>query len=446
MEKILNSLSNNFIKKDILINYKTFFNSLFTVKTHVFLFILFSFSVLNAATFTVSNLNNAGTGSLRQAIIDANGAGGGGHNINFTVSGIINLSSHLPVITNNNITIDGAGQTITVSANGGDISRYVFRGNAEAVRLMRRFLQINCPTCGTLSPTIDVRMYWNPVEQSDAGTAMDNLMTANSITGTKVWEWFKVVHDANDIPANLTEAGITDNSGTAMTWATPDETGVELNGVSYVQFNNITTLSTFGGGWHVNQVDATILPVELLYLDATAVDNEFIRIDWATATEINNEGFELQRSEDGLNFETIAWIDGNGNSNNIIEYSYDDKEVTTSVYYYRLKQIDFNGDFEFTKIVSASITKKDESLFEVNLIPNPSEGFGKVAIYSSREEVVQLEIFNSIGARILSKNVRLDIGTNEVKIDKNNYAAGVYNVVIYRADKQPISLKWIIVQ
>lgn len=332
--------------------------------------------------------------------------------------------------------------TVDVDAPAVDLER---AGASEAVRLMRRFLQINCPTCGTLSPAIDVRMYWNPVEQTDAGTAMDNLMTANSITGTKVWEWFKVVHDANDIPANLTEAGITDNSGTAMTWATPDETGVELNGVSYVQFNNITSLSTFGGGWHVNQVDATILPIDLIYLKATAIDNEFIRIDWATATEVNNEGFELQRSIDGISFETIAWINGNGNSNNIIQYSYDDKEVTTNVYYYRLKQIDFNGDFELSDIVNASITK-EEALFEVKLIPNPSEGFGKISIFTPNEQDAYIEIVDNVGSRILSKNIMLNTGLNIVEMQDGIYRSGVYYVIIYRSNEAPRSLKWIIIE
>lgn len=97
---------------------------------------------MRAGTFSVTNLNNTGAGSLRQAITDANAAGAGGHLIDFTVSGVITITSHLPVITNNHITIDGAGQTIVVSANGGDIARYVFRGNAGADFLTIKNLDI----------------------------------------------------------------------------------------------------------------------------------------------------------------------------------------------------------------------------------------------------------------------------------------------------------------
>lgn len=142
MKSIYFLLNFVFVELFSLAKIKIKYYFLTNLKIITFLLCFLTLSFAHAATFTVSNLNNAGAGSLRQAILDANGAGGGGHNINFSVSGTIYLSSHLPVITNNNITIDGTGQTITVSANGGDISRYVFRGNGGADFLTVRNLEI----------------------------------------------------------------------------------------------------------------------------------------------------------------------------------------------------------------------------------------------------------------------------------------------------------------
>jgi len=101
---------------------------------------------------------------------------------------------------------------------------------------------------------------------------------------------------------------------------------------------------------------STILPVELLSFEAKSVNNKFIQLDWVTVTEINNNRFEVQRSIDGVDFEYIGWVDGNNNSIQIQEYRYDDYFVDNGItYYYRLKQIDNDGQFELTTIVSSSI-------------------------------------------------------------------------------------------
>src|SRR5690606_18127695 len=92
------------------------------------------------------------------------------------------------------------------------------------------------------------------------------------------------------------------------------------------------------------------LPVELISFEATAGDYS-IFLTWSTASEKNNAGFNLQRSIDGYNFENIAWIDGNGTTNSPNNYSFEDKNVKPGVmYYYQLKQVDYNGEFEYSPI------------------------------------------------------------------------------------------------
>ncbi len=105
---------------------------LYTLLWCIAMVAIFSFISTNifATTFTVTNLNDSGAGSLRQAIIDANAAGAGPHTINFAVSGTIPISSSLPAIANSGITIDGGG-TITINAQGGDINRDIFTINAS---------------------------------------------------------------------------------------------------------------------------------------------------------------------------------------------------------------------------------------------------------------------------------------------------------------------------
>ncbi|MEZ4916276.1 MAG: T9SS type A sorting domain-containing protein [Chitinophagales bacterium] len=351
--------------------------------------------------------------------------------------------------TNGNVIAPSAFTvTVDVDAPAVDLERASGTGaTGKAVRLMRRQVQINCATCGTLSPAVDVRLYWEASEQTDAGTAMDVLMATNSITGTKYWEWFKVEHNVADIPANLTADGIENPGANAMVWSVADASGTESNSVEYVQFNGIANFSTFGGGWFVNQPDGTILPVEMLYLEAKPINNEYIQLDWATATEINNEGFELQRSTDGKEFSTIAWIDGHGNSQSVIAYNYNDKEVIAlQTYYYRLKQVDFDGKTEYSKIVSSKLNDSNKTVFEVTLIPNPTKGTGKVSINTTSAENITFKVYSSIGKVVLEKALLLEKGLNQFDIHLENLATGTYNVILYGEKTKPVKLKWMVIK
>ena len=102
---------------------------------------------------------------------------------------------------------------------------------------------------------------------------------------------------------------------------------------------------------------STLLPVELLYFDAFPSNNQYAQLEWATATEINNDGFEVLRSTNGIDFEYIAWISGNGNQTSTHKYSYEDYSIETGItYYYRLKQIDYDGQYEYFNIESVKLS------------------------------------------------------------------------------------------
>jgi len=171
------------------------------------------------------------------------------------------------------------------------------------------------------------------------------------------------------------------------------------------------------------------LPVELITFDAKAIDNEFISIDWQTATEINNNGFELQRSTDGIFFNKIAWIEGNGNSTNMNSYQFKDNAVSVGTYYYRLKQIDFDGQFEFSDIQSASIRSTGGDLVSF-FIPNPSTVKSKLNFNLVKDSKVTIEVIDNIGRVIESKTENMLSGNNTVLFNTDNYATGIYTAKI----------------
>ncbi len=111
---------------------------------------------------------------------------------------------------------------------------------------------------------------------------------------------------------------------------TSEQAGNVINALTSFSRFRLHGTSDFGAN--------TVLPVELIVLQANAIDDSYIEVYWATGSEVNNAGFELQRSLDGITFEPIAWIDGNGTTSNAHDYLFNDISVEHNViYYYRLK-------------------------------------------------------------------------------------------------------------
>ncbi len=116
-------------------------------------------------------------------------------------------------------------------------------------------------------------------------------------------------------------------------------------------------------------VSEDLLPIELLGFTVKAIDNSKVELNWSTCTEINNDFFTIERSNDGVIFEEIDYIEGAGNSNRIINYSQIDYNPNNGINYYRLKQTDFNGDFEYFNIEVVNLSIEKET--SVSLYPNP---------------------------------------------------------------------------
>lgn len=125
--------------------------------------------------------------------------------------------------------------------------------------------------------------------------------------------------------------------------------------------------------------DQSPLPVTLLTFSGEMNDEGNIDLNWETADELNNDFFQVQRSSTGLgDWEPLGYVTGNGNSDQIIRYTFTDDNVSKDegFLYYRLKQVDFNGVFEYSPVISVAI---DSELFEARnswkVYPNPSNGF-----------------------------------------------------------------------
>lgn len=113
------------------------------------------------------------------------------------------------------------------------------------------------------------------------------------------------------------------------------------------------------------------LPVELLSFEANRLDVGNVQLDWITATELNNVGFEVQRMlDDEFEFTTIDWVDGVGNSIDYVNYKYNDENAYTGISYYRLRQVDFDGTESFSEV--RAVRGHDREIeMEIGIYPNP---------------------------------------------------------------------------
>lgn len=170
-------------------------------------------------------------------------------------------------------------------------------------------------------------------------------------------------------------------------------------------------------------VFTTTLPVELLAFEARALETQNL-LTWVTASETNNAGFEVERSKDGTNWETLDFVKGYGNSLQERNYKYYDLQPLRGVNYYRLKQVDNDGTFEYSKIVS--VTTKAAESFAFTLYPNPTkEGF-TLELTGTNEVSFSLQLIDQLG-RVIQEWNKLE-GTNHT-FDTSHLASGFYTVI-----------------
>jgi hypothetical protein len=179
------------------------------------------------------------------------------------------------------------------------------------------------------------------------------------------------------------------------------------------------------------------LPVELLSFEVANNSSGNI-LSWATGSETNNNGFEVQLSLSGYenSFEMIGWRDGNGTSSETHSYSFEDKNTSSAkVYYYRLKQIDYDGKTSFSKIISCTV-----SIPKIELIvhPNPFSENTNITYMLSKNSFARLEVYNVTGQKVVTlANKFHEAGNYQFQFSPAAYgfAPGVFQIILIVNDQ-----------
>jgi len=211
---------------------------------------------------------------------------------------------------------------------------------------------------------------------------------------------FRNYFNAN-IPVNLASVTWSWGDASANTTGnlTPQHTFPTTGGPYTVTLSFTDQSCTHSWSTTFSQTITCPAPVELLNFNGL-YNHGNVDLTWQTATEVNNDYFELQRSADGVNFTTIANIEGAGNSSSILDYEHTDVGVSGTILYYRLLQHDFDGTIKASKIISVRLDKTGSA--PIVIMPNPfSSSFTLTKVYA---EVATVSVYDVLG-RLLEQKV-----------------------------------------
>ncbi len=173
-------------------------------------------------------------------------------------------------------------------------------------------------------------------------------------------------------------------------------------------------------------LNQSIVPVELKSFNAEKAA-EGVQLKWTTATETNNSGFEIQRKSSGSGFwERIGFVEGNGTSTQIHNYYFNDKNPEAGSYSYRLKQMDFDGSYKYSKIVNLDVEAPLQFGLSQNY-PNPFNPSTTISYQISEKNFVTLKVYNALGqeAAVLVNEYK-QAGKFNISFDASNLPSGIY--------------------
>ena len=207
----------------------------------------------------------------------------------------------------------------------------------------------------------------------------------------------------------------------------------------------------------INDAIASPTPVELVSFTGTISGGEVL-LNWVTATEVNNFGWEVQRStpqsppyqggegEARGGWKTIGFVEGSGNSNSPHNYLFKDKPNQYGNYLYRIKQIDNDGTFEYNGTVSILYEHNRSGEEYLSAYPNPFNPQTNIVIAIDYTSLVRLDIYNSIGEKITTLySGLLDEGEYNFLLNGQSFSSGIY-IVILQTDREILKHKIVLLR
>jgi hypothetical protein len=295
-----------------------------------------------------------------------------------------------------------------------------------------------------VTPSVDIDDSGIPnISTDDEGTETASVNVDN-VTSATVYA-FNFASASSGAQPSVTGFSSASNTiiigGNTISWTlTTTQIGVNLDGFpiakaelvltdgtadNFSSASNVTFTTTGPCSSDVISFTYTALPVEFTYVRAGVLNNS-VKVEWETASELNNEVFFIERSVDGLTFTEIGNQQGAGTSLEVIQYSFIDVAPIAGVNYYRIRQVDFDGTMEYSAVVKAEVAK---SSFVVSINPTASSSQVQIILGETYEQDLNVAVYDALGRTIM--NSAINAGNNLLPIDISNFTNGQYFVRLF---------------
>lgn len=286
------------------------------------------------------------------------------------------------------------------------------------------------PTIQPVTP-VQVRLPYSNAEFS----SLTGVSTVNANPNDDVFVPADVKLNKYSGPLNVNSNALDNCLGTGGSGGTTQHDPI-TNGVATVYstvgsaYYSEFSIPGFSEFWLNGNLSASPLPVELTSFQANCTDDQKVELTWTTASEHNSSHFVVERTVDGAEWSQLATVQSAGNSNSLLTYSIIDSERSIETIYYRLTQVDFDGQtkvYEPVSINCGDINDKNS----IRTYPNPSNSDFYIEVNSSQEvENVTLKILDSHGALLKSMDIKLNKGITLINLENNTFAPGMYYIMI----------------
>jgi glucose/arabinose dehydrogenase len=267
------------------------------------------------------------------------------------------------------------------------------------------------PTLPGGSPLVKIRLYISKAE-FDALDA-DPLSGVSSISDLRILK--------NNDPCSPAVSSVTTLFNPTNTLLADLQHGT--NG--YVLQTNVSSFSSF----YFASSNITVLPLNLLTFTGTLQNNSSTLLNWRTSNEVNTSHFEVERSTDGANFSGIGQVNADGNPGGTKEYSFVDNNVIdlqVLILYYRLKIIDVDGSFKYSKVISVSL---NDLVGKVTVAPNPVHSTTTISITGKENGKVKWSLFDNTGRVLFNNEISVKRGAKtQFSLSMEKLSAGTYYI------------------
>ena len=370
-----------------------------------------------------------------------------------SVSGILSLTNGKIITSSNELFVTNSA---TGSINGHNTSNYIIgnlRRNINSsgsydfpLGTLSNYELINVTT-SSIAGTSNILGNFvniNPIENSYQLSGITiNGTTVDSMLNYGYWSLTPNASlTSGTYSVTLKETGFTNPASSAASYCVLKRSGLgnswqslgthnsstqtESGGIATAVRSSLSSFSHFAIGKYSG---ASGLPIKLIYFKAKYIDNN-VELSWSTASEINNDFFTIERSSDGIHFESILAKRGAGNSTTLLNYTDVDIQPLTGNSFYRLKQTDYDGHFSYSDIKAVKSKSNDfeqSNLKIVSFMPNPFWDHFQITFSVKQAGDLEIRLNNISGISLFKDHLRTNDGINSYEFnDLQGLPSGIY--------------------